>query len=250
MFLHLKIVQKMHRLPSKWDGFTFYTGKIFSLHDYSLFFSFHSTWHNNKPLTLLSLSRFFSFGQPINYKYEYFTVFCYISFLCYFVFLSFNSDVYKLISHTLWRGNSRANLFTQTSLSFRASISLKFVLAKKIYFMKLNFRTHRSTLDVLVSFFFFSSFVVGLVQLCSWLLRATSQYLSDSSLFFVLIPLWWWRQRRIVFQLAVFGVGGIFVLFFLRCCLVSFGVERKIISILFFCVKQLEWKENEEEKIL
>lgn len=50
----------------------------------------------------------------------------------------------------------RFALFTQPPSSFcRASVSLKFVLPKKIYFSKLNFRTHRSTFGVFILHFVF-----------------------------------------------------------------------------------------------
>lgn len=129
----------------------------------------------------------------------------------------------------------RFALFTQTPSSFcHASVSLKFVLPKKIYFSKLNFRTHRSTFGVFILYFVF---LFG--WLCSWLLRAASQYSPESALFF-LFPLWWRQQRRL--QLAVFRL--LLVGFYFR---VLFGVSGKKLYKNFVFLRKTNRKRETEE---
>lgn len=168
-----------------------------------------SIWHNNKPLTLLSpfRARSSSFGQPINYKCEYFTVnipriLCY-SWYTFFFFIFLRT----LISHSL-----AANLSLAMSTLCQFSWAcFKFVLAKKIYFSKLNFRTQRWVL---------------VFRLCSWLESATSQHLE------LLILL-------IFFGVVVTATASTAMVqcwyFILFCVWFCFVRRRKI--ILFFCVR-------------
>lgn len=80
-----------------------------------------------------------------------------------------------LISHSLAANFSLA-MSTLCQFSWAC---FKIVLAKKIYFSKLNFRTQRWVL---------------VFRLCSWLESATSQHLELLILLFFV--LWWWQRHQ------------------------------------------------------
>lgn len=88
--------------------------------------------------------------------------------------LFFCTFLRTLISHSLAANFSLA-MSTLCQFSWAC---FKFVLAKKIYFSKLNFRTQRWVL---------------VFRLCSWLESATSQHLELLILHFLVL---WWRQRH------------------------------------------------------